>query len=572
MTQLQQRLIQIVSILIAFCAGVGFFALLTFNSYAQLLQIPLPPLLHGRVMTLLIVSCAVWLVAMLAAYLMRPPHRSKHTYGSAHFADVQELRTAGLVLPSRETPGKGQPSALELGTIGKHRIGLTERKQQSHVLLVAPTGKGKTSGVIIPGLLREYGHRSLFINDIKGELIDKTAGALSTYMPVHVFQPTRPERSLCYNPLAFVSSMEDAEDLATVLVENSGKSTEQFWNAAAKLLLTATILHIRDTEPEAPLCRISDVLTGSDLESVKKLLLESPSALAKSIATTFVNSISLNERLAGSIMTDMSVRLLMLKNPDIRTVTAFNELNFDVSEPSALFLSIPMSASERLKWLSSCLIMQMMKSYVRQAERTLDLALPRQVAFYLDEFANIGMIPHYTEYISLVRSLGISLIMAIQNFGQLVETYGEHGKNTILANATTQVVFPGCGLAEAQHYSDFVGVTTATTTTRSGSARRLLTMDTSESRSETQRRLLTADEIRTMKVGRLLVLCDNLYPFQVRNRTYFERPELRKRVAVYQIPRRNLSEPVPYAPPPPGKSAQDGKIETIKSDERLMKE
>src|SRR5256884_2797657 len=52
-----------------------------------------------------------------------------------------------------------------------------------------------------------------------------------------------------------------------------------------------------------------------------------------------------------------------------------------------------------------------------------DGRLPRPIAFYLDEFANIGVIPHFLQHISLVRSAGIAFLLAIQNFGQLRTTY-----------------------------------------------------------------------------------------------------------------------------------------------------
>ncbi len=138
-----------------------------------------------------------------------------------------------------------------------------------------------------------------------------------------------------------------------------------------------------------------------------------------------------------------------------------------VDEPTALFLSIPEDEAQRLEPLSACFIMQMMNSMVRRATHSPSRRLPRDFVFYMDEFCNAGIIPKFTKYISTVRSRGIAFVLAVQDFGQLRDTYGENGRETILANCTTHIVFPGCGLQETKYYSEKLGKTTVQTVSQS---------------------------------------------------------------------------------------------------------
>lgn len=506
--------------------------------------------IFGSALFVAISVVAMLVLGVLFFVLRGSIKQSPTTHGSAHFATADELKAAESIVTTtrqelkawNEALARGVPpqSRLVIGTYDKKIIALSERQQESHVLLVAPTGKGKTSGIIIPALLREFGSRSLFINDMKGELIGKTIGALAEHHTCFVFAPTHPSQSQYYNPLAHVHSMEDAEDLAVSFVSNTGESLESFWNNSAKLLLTATILHLVETEHNPPLSRLADILCEASIPQVKALLITSPSVSARSIATSFINSLSLNERLTGSIMVEMATRLFPLKNPDIQRVTSANDIDFDrmVDTPTALFLSIPVSDTRRLKWLSSALIMQMMKRLVIRAEQSPGGRLPRSIAFYLDEFCNAGRIPHFTEYISLVRSMGLAFIMAIQDFGQLKREYNEDDKNTILANSTTQIVFPGCGLEETRYYSERIGETTVLTSSNSQSSRLFgLSSTQTYTQGEAQRRLMTTDELRTLEPGYLLVLADTIPPLLTWNRPYYADPELLARANLpYRLP------------------------------------
>ncbi len=517
---------------------------------------------------------AVSIIAMLILgvlfFMLRGSSRQSTTHGSAHFATADELRAADSIVTTprlelkawNEALAKGvaPESKLVIGTYDKKIVALNERQQESHVLLVAPTGKGKTSGIIIPSLLREFGSRSLFINDMKGELIGKTIGSLAEHHTCFVFAPTHPSQSQYYNPLAHVHSMEDAEDLAESFVSNTGRSQESFWNNSAKLLLTATILHLVETELNPPLSRLADILCEASIPEVKALLITSPSVSARSIATSFINSLSLNERLTGSIMVEMATRLFPLKNQDIQRVTSANDIDFDrmVDRPTALFLSIPVSDTRRLKWLSSALIMQMMKRLVIRAEQSPGGRLPRSIAFYLDELCNAGHIPHFTEYISLVRSMGLAFIMAIQDFGQLKREYNEDDKNTILANSTTQIIFPGCGLEETRYYSERIGETTVFTSSNSQNSGLFgLSSSQTYTQGEAQRRLMTADELRTLEPGYLLVLADTIPAIIAWNRPYYMEPELLARAGLpYRLPVHVVpmsSSPVHQSSAPSGK-------------------
>src|SRR5579875_396397 len=452
------------------------------------------------------------------------------TFGSAHFASNAE---AASLLPSPQQLAT-QPY-LQLGTYYGSLAALSPQLQERHVLLVAPTGQGKTSGTILPGILAETGQRSLFINDTKAELIGQCLGWLQQQHTCLILSPTRPQTSHHYNPLAHVADMEDAEDVAACLVANTGESREPFWNNAARLLLTASILHLKAIDPSAAWSSLVKMLTTSTITDLQQQLLQSPSHLARAAATAFVNSLSLNERLAGSILVELATRLYSMNNPALVEVTNDDEIDFDcfITTPTAIFLSIPACQAMRLKWFTATFMMQLMKHLTRRAEETPDKRLPRSTVLYLDEFGN-QIIPHFPAYISLVRSAGIALILAIQSHDQLTEAYGEAGKNTILANATTHIVFPGCGLPETMYYSQRLGERTVEVISKSRQENSLWATTTY---AQAQRRLMTSDEIRRLPTRHLLVVSENLAPLIMRNFAFFEVPTIQQRAGLpYQLP------------------------------------
>jgi type IV secretion system protein VirD4 len=474
------------------------------------------------------------------------------TFGTAHFAAPLEVAS---LLPS---PGElaTQPYLL-LGTYASFIAALSPKSQESHVLLVAPTGQGKTSGIMLPGILSEVGQRSLFINDTKGELVGQSFGWLSASHTCLVLSPTRPQSSHHYNPLAHVSDMEDAEDLAAALVLNTGESQEPFWNNASRLLLTASILHLKAINPHAPFSSLVHMLTSSTMQQLQQMLVQSPSPLARAAATSFVQSLSLNERLAGSILVELATRLYSMNNPALVEVTADDEIDFDhfITTPTAIFLSIPASQARRLKWLSATFLMQLMKHLTRRAEETHAKRLPRPAVLYLDEFGN-QTIPHFPTYISLVRSAGIALIMAVQSHDQLMEAYGEAGKNTILANASTHIVFPGCGLPETTYYSERLGETTVPLITTS---RQDIFSPKTTTYGQAQRRLMTSDELRRLPARHVLVVSENLSPLVVLNYAFFDIPYLKQRAGLsYVLPSRTPPTSAPgviYLPAAPTPTA-----------------
>ncbi len=497
---------------------------------------------NGLDITALEIDGSILLVILLASMMFLSVGRTVTTaHGSAHFATKGELRTYGTLVTTQSKEqeavqnalanGDTPSSKMHLGLYHNKLIVLDERMQESHVLVVAPTGVGKTSRIIIPSLLQEYGSRSLFINDTKGELRDLTFGHLSQYHRCFVFAPTEPQKSNHYNPLAHVHTMEDAEALASCLIDNTGKSREEFWNSAPKLLVASAILHVRAAEPSAPFSRLIDILCGTKLEDMKTLFQYSPSPIARDMAQAFFENLQKNDRLAGSIMVDMVTRFFRFKNPSLQEVTSSNDIDFTrmTHEPTVLLLSIPEGESERLEPLSACMIMQVMNSILQGGKV--------HVAFYLDEFLNAGIIPKFTTYISTVRSRGVTFILAVQNFGQGRDKYGANGWETILANCNTHIAFPGCGLPETRYYSEKLGKTTASTTSSSGpESSSLFGSQRTRTQGETQRDLMTSDEIRTMSEGSLLVFISKYHPVLVRNTPYYLNPELTARSHIPYTP------------------------------------
>ncbi len=471
-------------------------------------------------------------------------HRRKHTYGSAGYATRSEARAfsrspqlarrllhrltafASLYLLKRASTAQEvrQGSLFVVGSYRRRVIALKEKEQEEHTLLTASTGAGKTTLEIVPNLLRETGSRSLFIADLKNELYRITAGTLAKQHDIWWFTPLRSEVSHGYNPLAHVHNAMDANMFADCWVKNTGESDDPFWTNCARYLICSIVLHLRATEPDAPLYRLADFIANKSFEEIRDALTESPSAEARRKAANFLANMAHNERLIGSIMTDIGNRFQLFDSENVRAVTSVNEIDFDamVNEPTALYLSIPRSEVPIYRPLMACFTMQMFRAWEQRAASSPGGTLPRGIACYMDEFANIGHIPGYAHFISTARYLRVSLLMVLQNFSQLDAAYGSDDAETIRANANTHLLLPGAGLRECQYYSERIGNTTVPTWTRSRKPGAWTGLADTWTESEAQRRLLTPEEIRTMPPRSVLLLRSTLPPMLLTATPYYE--------------------------------------------------
>ena len=505
------------------------YNLLTSPQPQNLLSSPMPWILLG--------------VGGLMLLMMEIETRTRQldTHGSAHHATRRERRPfvhapqrfprlSGLPrfpqrlrsLPFPQAQRQAPEARLVLGTSHGREISLSEKQQESNVIAVAPIGAGKTARIVTPNLLEEPGSRSLLISDVKGELVRITAGAVSRFHEVWVFSPHKPQESEGYNPLAHIRGVEDAQEFARCWVENTGKSKEDFWPDSARRLMTATILHLRTAEPDAPFSRVAEILCITTYDQMKQTLLTSPSHKTREEVTALFDYLDKNPKLVGSLMADTGTRFQLLVSDQVRAVTARNDIDFRAmtERPIALYLSIPRRYHERYQPLLACFMMQAFAAWEERAEEEPDGRLPRRIMCYLDEFAQLGYISNFSNYISTARHSGVGMLVVLQSFSQVVQKYGRNVLDNILVNTVTHLLLPGAGLEETEYYSKRIGNTTVRTETHSTSGSGV---DARESwtQGEAGRRLMTPDELRTMPEDNMLMVSAAVAPLVLRTKLYF---------------------------------------------------
>ncbi len=172
------------------------------------------------------------------------------TYGSARWANADEVRTAGLLGPDGVVLGRFESEYLR-------------HDGPEHVLCFAPTRSGKGVGLVVPSLLTWPG--SAVVHDIKGENWQLTAGLRSRFGRVLLFDPTNAE-SAAYNPLLEVRPGEwevrDVQNVADVLVDPEGSlERRNHWEKTSHSLLVGAILHVLYAEDDKTLAGVASFLS-----------------------------------------------------------------------------------------------------------------------------------------------------------------------------------------------------------------------------------------------------------------------------------------------------------------------
>jgi len=448
------------------------------------------------------------------------------TYGSARWANVRDLRRAGLL--------------YDAGVVlGKFRKRYLRHDGAEHVLCFAPTRSGKGVGLVIPTLLTWPG--SAVVHDIKGENWQLTAGFRSGFGKVLLFDPTNAD-SAAYNPLMEVRrgtwEVRDVQNIADILVDPEGSLEKRnHWEKTSHALLVGAILHVLYAEGDKTLAGVATFLSDPKrpITATLKVMMctehldeKGPHPVVAQAARELLNK-SENER-SGVLSTAMSF-LGLYRDPVVARVTRKSEWRIsdlvDGQHPVTLYLVVPPSDISRTKPLVRLILNQV----GRRLTEDLQLQGKRQkLLFMLDEFPALGRLDFFESALAFMAGYGLKAFLIAQSLNQIEKAYGPN--NAILDNCHVRVSFATNDERTAKRVSDALGTATEMRAMKNYAGRRLAPWlgHLMVSRSETARQLLTPGEIMQLPPLDEIVLVSGCPPIRAKKARYYLEPQLNRRI------------------------------------------
>ena len=533
--------------------------------------------------TLALVVYALGLVVM-----SRRAQSIEGLHGTAHWASKKEIQDSGL-LPKNKNK---QCDGVYVGAWKDEQTGKLHYLRHNgpeHVLAFAPTRSGKGVGLVLPTLLSWKG--SVLCYDIKGENWALTSGWRKNYAgnKVMKFDPTGNDSSCAaFNPLEEIRVGEDqevgdAQNVATMLVDQDGKGLVDHWSKTSHALLTGAILHccyVKRTEEDraATLHDVGALLANPELtiQEVLEQMLEyphkdgCPHSLVAQEARAMLNK---DEReLSGVVSTAISF-LTLYRDPIVAKNTSRSDFKIrdlmSNDEPVSLYLVVRPSDADRLRPLVRLVITQI----VRRLTEKMDFEDGRSVAHYkhrllllIDEFASLKRLSVIEEALAFMAGYGLKAYLIVQDLQQILGVYGR--EEGLVGNCHVRIAYTPNKIETAELLSRMSGQATVIRkqTTVSGKRFGYLLGQASESMQEHPRALITADEAMRLPAvvkdsadqitepGHMLIFVSGHAPVYGRQILYFRDPTFLARAKVPtpktsdrtqfpKITQENLTEP-----------------------------
>ncbi len=449
-----------------------------------------------------------------------------HTYGSARWAERDEVEKAGLL---------GNDGVV----LGRYEDAYLRHDGAEHVLCFAPTRSGKGVGLVVPTLLSWPG--SAIVHDIKGENWELTAGFRSRHGRVLLFDPTNP-KSAAYNPLLEVRKGEwevrDVQNVADVLVDPEGSLEKRnHWEKTSHSLLVGAILHVLYAEKDKTLAGVAAFLSDPrrPIESTLAAMMTTPHLGGKgphpviaSAARELLNK-SDNER-SGVLSTAMSF-LGLYRDPIVAAVTRRCDWRIaDIvggEKPVTLYLVVPPSDISRTKPLVRLVLNQIGRRLTEDLHASEG---QHRMLMMLDEFPALGRLDFFESALAFMAGYGIKAFLIAQSLNQIEKAYGPN--NSVLDNCHVRVSFATNDERTAKRVSDSLGTATEMRAMQNYAGHRLAPWlsHLMVSRSETARPLLTPGEVMQLPPEDEIVMVAGIRPIRMKKARYYEDDRYRERV------------------------------------------
>ncbi len=440
----------------------------------------------------------------------RPTRSKNNELGSGDLANEEHVKRWITKNNELDTclPVEGLKGSEGL-ILKKGELIISADERNRHMLIIAKTGSGKTTKLILPVLYHDClcKHRSTIVIDSKPEMWDKLAAFTRKNNPekkILLFNPLDTLRSLSWNILAKVEDDTDAKLIAnTIITATDNPSSKQdspfFRNNALQLLNGIMVGLLNDDDEVMSMPRIHEII-HSGMQNLCDWLEAHPEALRNT--RTFVELARSGSQNADTIMSELGMRLAAWDLKAIRSTTFYDELDMEtlISDPTLFIVEFRESELEMLRPMANVIVVELLRFLTKRAEQCPGNKLPRPVSLVIDEFASaLGRLPDIHVKLNTLRSRNVSIVAAIQSIAQVKANYDKDA-DSVLAGFSTKILMPALDFQDAEWASKETGTMTVRYTTESsGKNKRMVDYFAHQNQNLNeqiqQRAVLTPDEI-----------------------------------------------------------------------------
>lgn len=490
----------------------------------------LSPLMLTLIALGLVVVAAgfAWIVGSLAGRL-----------GKRHDLDAQRTQSTRWATKDQVKAlmgGADDPRRMRLCVLDKALLHVPNLRS---VMVIAPTGAGKTPRVVVPIVLCHIG--PAVVTSVKGDVLELTQAARKTSGQVYLFDPTNSAQkgTSRWSPLAHVRTWGDAINAARAIqesVKNLGKQGIEdatYWNTQARLLL-APLIYLAARQGRT-IRDVASLVSGGD-ESQRMVTVGLKHLGERGALEDWIRFVQLEHRTQSNVLSTARTVLEPWTHPDVDDAVNVTSGDPDVLDldtfldgANTLYLVAPAGSQEHFtpiyETLVNALIQRFEAAYAAQGT---GLPVSPPLLLALDEAANIAPVRTLGRLASAGAGQGILVLTVWQDEGQIVERYGEPVARTIMSNHFAKIYLPGIADPRTlQSLSELIGSDEFLQRSVTSAGERVSTTIT---RHEAQ--IAPPRWLRQLAPNEVIVVAGSLPPIRGTLPAWYEDPKLRA-----QIPR-----------------------------------
>jgi type IV secretion system protein VirD4 len=396
--------------------------------------------------------------------------------------------------------------------------------RNKNVLIVGGSGSGKTRFFLKPNLMQL--HSSYCVTDPKGTILVECGRLLQKNgYEIKVLNTIDFQKSMHYNPFAYIRSEKDILKLVTALIANTKsdqKGGDPFWEKAETLLYCSLIgyIHFEAAEEEKNMNSLVEMINSMEVREEDETYKNAVDYLFEELEKESPQHFAVRQyakyklaagKTAKSILISCGARLATFDIKEVRDLMSYDEMALDTigDKKTALFIIIS-DTDDSFSFIAALMYSQLFNLLCDKADNEYVGRLPVHVRFLLDEFANIGQIPKCDKLIATIRSREISACVILQAQSQLKSIYKDNAE-TIIGNCDTVLFLGGKEKTTLKDLSESLGKETIYLLNNSVSKGNSPSF--SQNTQKLGKELMSIDELSVMDGGKCILQLRGVRPF-----------------------------------------------------------